>query len=136
MDTAETPPTLLVVEDNEDIRTPLARLLERGGYRVLTAADGAEGVRMAQLHVPRLILLDLAMPVLDGWEALRRLRENAWTSWIPVVVMTAFDLSVRELRSAGAQGYLRKPFGVAAVEELVRRTVGQRETLALPGGRG
>ncbi|MDX1531510.1 MAG: response regulator, partial [Rhodothermales bacterium] len=82
-------PTLLLIEDNELNRDMLARRLQRRGYRVLSALDGEEGVRMAQRERPDLVIMDLSLPVLDGWAATERLKADADTQAIPVIALTA-----------------------------------------------
>lgn len=82
--------TVLLVEDVDDIRFALKILIERHGLRVVEAADGREAIDNAALHMPDLILMDLAMPTVDGFEATRQIRLNPKTSQIPVVAVTAF----------------------------------------------
>ena len=76
--------TILVVEDNEMNRDMLTRRLKRHGHKVLTAIDGAQGVAMATQEQPEIVLMDMSLPVLDGWEATRRLKADAATAGIPV----------------------------------------------------
>jgi len=84
---------ILLVEDNEMNRDMLSRRLQRRGYEVLIAVDGAEGVAKAQTEAPDLILLDMSLPVLDGWEATRRLKEVLETRSLPVIALTAHAMS-------------------------------------------
>jgi CheY-like chemotaxis protein len=86
-------PKVLLVEDNEMNRDMLSRRLERKGYQVLLAIDGQGGVTMAQTHAPDLVLMDMSLPVLDGWEATRRLKADAATQHIPVIAITAHAMS-------------------------------------------
>jgi len=82
-------PKILLVEDNEMNRDMLSRRLERRGYQVVIAVDGEQGVAMAQSEAPDLILLDMSLPGLDGWEAARRLKAAAETHAIPIIGLTA-----------------------------------------------
>ena len=116
---------ILVVDDDEDIRTLLQELLMRAGYSVTEAADGQTALDVLFAAPPSLVLLDVSMPVLDGWETLARIRE---VSDVPVIMLTArggeLEL-VRGLRG-GADDYVTKPFGrqelLARVDALLRRT--------------
>ena len=103
--------TILLADDHEDNRLALLTVLQREGYRTLGAANGAEAVECALEHLPYLVLMDLAMPVMDGREALRLIKQHARTSHIPVVVLTAMALSVDRDRMV-AEGFaelLTKP---------------------------
>jgi CheY-like chemotaxis protein len=84
---------ILLVEDNEMNRDMLSRRLQRRGYEVIVATDGAEGVAKAQADAPDLILMDMSLPVLDGWEATRRLKAAPETRVIPVIALTAHAMS-------------------------------------------
>ncbi len=102
---------ILLVEDNEMNRDMLSRRLERKGYQVVIAVDGGEGVEMAHSQSPDLILMDMSLPVLDGWEATRRLKAAADTAAIPVIALTARAMaSDREkAMQAGCDDYDTKP---------------------------
>jgi len=105
---------ILVVDDQEDILQTTALVLGKGGYDVLTAPTGIEAIEIAQTEHPDLILLDIEMPRMDGWEALRLLRLDKTTRDIPVALFTIlFDLreKVRALKF-GAQEYITKPFSI------------------------
>lgn len=104
-------PTILLVEDNEMNRDMLSRRLARRGYDVMIAIDGDEGVRMAQAKRPGLILMDMSLPVLDGWEATRRLKADPATAEIPVIALTAHAMSGDEqkARAAGCDDFDTKP---------------------------
>jgi two-component system, cell cycle response regulator DivK len=80
---------LLLVEDNEDNRDAISRRLVRRGYEVVLACDGAEGLQAAQSSQPDLILLDMNLPLIDGWEVARRLKEASATQAIPIIALTA-----------------------------------------------
>jgi DNA-binding response OmpR family regulator len=115
---------VLVVEDDEDVRALVRTVLERAGMNVIEAADGREGLRKFYEMKPRLVVLDVRMPELDGWEVLKRIRE---LSQVPVLMLTvdASELDkVRGLRQ-GADDYVTKPFGhqelIARIEAILRR---------------
>jgi len=120
---------ILLVEDNEMNRDMLLRRLQRKGYQVILAVDGQSGVEMTQTHAPDLILMDMSLPVLDGWEATRRLKADAATRHIPVIALTAHAMSSDREKAleAGCDDYDTKP-----VE--LRRLLAKIETL-LSGGK-
>ena len=101
--------TILLVEDNELNRDMLSRRLERKGYAVAIAVDGQEGVDMALASPPDLILMDMSLPVIDGWEATRRIKAVAPA--IPIIALTAhaMDGDERKAREAGCDDYDTKP---------------------------
>jgi len=105
------PPKILIVEDNEKNRRLLKDLLEYHGYEISEAEDGLAGVRAAQEHHPDLILMDIQMPVLDGFSALQVLRELEATKAIKVLALTSFAMIGDQERiiKAGFDGYLSKP---------------------------
>lgn len=102
---------ILLVEDNELNRDMLSRRLQRRGYQVDLAADGKEGLQMADASMPDLILLDLSLPEMDGWEVLRRLKEHPRMKIIPVIALTAHALVTDRNRAleAGFDDYDIKP---------------------------
>jgi CheY-like chemotaxis protein len=102
---------ILLVEDNELNRDMLSRRLMRRGYRVEMAANGREGLQMADEHSPDVILLDLSLPEMDGWEVLRRIRQNPKMKNIPVMALTAHALLTDQNRAleAGFDDYDIKP---------------------------
>lgn len=102
---------ILLVEDNAMNLDMLKRRLERRGFEVLVAQDGAEGVRVATEALPRLVLMDISLPVMDGWEATRRLKADPRTAGIPILVLTAHALSTDRDKcfAAGADDYDTKP---------------------------
>ena len=102
---------ILLVEDNELNRDMLSRRLLRKGYDVLTAKDGAEGAAIATSEKPDLILMDMSLPVLDGWEATRRLKAVPETRSIPVIALTAHAMSDDKQKAlqAGCDDYDTKP---------------------------
>ena len=104
-------PKILIVEDNEDNRDSLSRRLQRRGFQVVAAADGKAGVAMAASEKPDLILMDMNMPELDGWEATRQIKADQATASIPVVAITAHALAGDRERAleAGCAEYHTKP---------------------------
>ncbi len=102
---------ILLVEDNEMNRDMLSRRLERKGYEVVIAVDGQAGVDMASSAGPDLILMDLSLPVMDGWEATRRIKADAATQNIPVIALTAHAMAGDEQKAleAGCDDYDTKP---------------------------
>lgn len=103
--------TVLLVEDNELNRDMLSRRLTRKGYRILCAEDGEQGVDLARRERPDLILMDMSLPVLDGWEATRRLKAAEDTRTIPVIALTAHAMSGDAERAfaAGCDDFDTKP---------------------------
>lgn len=124
--------TILLVEDNEMNRDMLARRLERRGFTMLLAGDGAEGVRMAIEHKPDLILMDVSLPVLDGLEATRQLKADTDTRGIPVLALTAHAMAGDDARcrEAGADEYDTKPVDLprllAKIDALLARGASKR----------
>ena len=104
-------PKILLVEDNEESRDGLSRYLRRNGYEILLAVDGRQAVDMARAEVPDLILIDLSLPVLDGWEATRQLIAGSVTRGIPVIALTAHAMAGDRERAleAGCDDYDTKP---------------------------
>jgi CheY-like chemotaxis protein len=104
-------PKILLVEDNEMNRDMLSRRLQRKGYEVVIAVDGGEGVEMAHSQSPDLILMDMSLPVLDGWEATRRLKAAPGTAAIPVIALTAHAMASDREKAleAGCDDYDTKP---------------------------
>jgi CheY-like chemotaxis protein len=102
---------ILLVEDNEMNRDMLSRRLGRRGHEVLCAADGAEGLALARREVPTLILMDMTLPILDGWEATRQLKADPATSGIPIIALTAHAMNDDRQRAiaAGCDDYDTKP---------------------------
>jgi two-component system, cell cycle response regulator DivK len=103
---------ILIVEDQEDNRSILRDLLSAAGYELIEATNGAEGVEVARRERPDLILMDIQLPVVDGYEAARRIKADAELKAIPIIAVTSYALSGDEAkaRSAGCDGYVTKPF--------------------------
>jgi two-component system cell cycle response regulator DivK len=111
---------ILVVEDDADNQELVTRFLKRHGHDVLLATDGLGGLKAAQEHLPGLILMDLGLPVLDGWEASRRIRADARTRHIPIIALTAHALSddVTKAIDLGIDDYELKP---VVYEQLMKK---------------
>lgn len=104
-------PKILLVEDNEMNRDMLSRRLQRRGYQVVVALDGQSGLEMTQTEAPDLILMDMGLPVLDGWDATRRLKADAATRHVPIIALTAHAMSSDREKAlqAGCDDYASKP---------------------------
>jgi CheY-like chemotaxis protein len=102
-------PTALLVDDDPDARIIYAAYLRWQGWHVVTAADGRVALDKALELIPDAVVLDLAMPRVDGWTVLKELRASSWTAHIPVVVLTAVDGTRDEAFRAGCNAYLVKP---------------------------
>lgn len=103
---------ILMIEDTEDNRQILRDLFAGTDYELLEAADGAAGLALAQTHRPDLILMDIQLPVLDGYETTRRIKADPSLRAIPVIAVTSYALSddERKARAAGCDAYIAKPF--------------------------
>jgi two-component system cell cycle response regulator DivK len=118
-------PLVLVVEDFTDNREMYARFLEFSGFRVTTAANGQEALDSAFAETPDLVVMDLSLPGVDGWEATRRLKKDARTKMVPVVAVTghAFAGSSESALQAGCDGYIMKPCLPADLVAEIRRVL-------------
>ena len=114
-------PKILLVEDNEDNRDMLSRRLIRKGYDVSLANDGGAGVAQALSEVPDLILMDMSLLVLDGWEATRRVKENPATRAIPIIALTAHAMADDREKAiaAGCDDYDTKPIDLPRLLEKI-----------------
>lgn len=120
------PGAVLVVDDDDLMREMCTGVLEAAGFRVAQATDGARGLADAFAHAPDLILMDLAMPVMTGLEAIRRLKADPRTRAIPIVVLTGGGLAMEtKAMQLGASAYLLKPCSAEALEAVVRRYLPQ-----------
>ena len=122
------PPTILIADDYDDNRELLRLILQTGGYTIREARDGRECLAMARTVVPDLALIDLSMPVFDGWTTLRELRADERTRAIPCVAVTAFasEQDYRRALAAGFDAYLAKPFRARDLHAVVERLLGER----------
>jgi two-component system, cell cycle response regulator DivK len=118
--------TILIVEDDTDNRRIVIKVLSVDGYRVIEATDGFEALEQARAQQPDLILMDLALPHLDGWEATRRLKSDPTTQSIPVVALTAVAMrgDEEQARAAGCDDYIPKPARPVAIRQVVRKHIG------------
>lgn len=114
---------ILLVEDNEDNRDMLSRRLERKGFSVSLAVDGEEGVNKAKVDLPDLILMDMSLPVMDGWEATKTLKGLPETANIPVIALTAHAMSSDREKAieAGCDDYDTKPVDFKRLLEKIAR---------------
>jgi DNA-binding response OmpR family regulator len=120
-------PIVLVADDDEDILELIVFRLERSGYTVLQARDGAEALDLARRSRPDLAVLDVMMPKLDGFELTRRLREDESTSKMPIILLTARtqEADVQRGFDAGADDYIRKPFSPQELGARVQAVLGR-----------
>ena len=123
--------TVLIIEDEKLIIVSTQMVLEAAGFRVESATNGEDGITKARTQTPDLILLDIMMPGIDGWETLTRLKRDTETSGIPVVIFTAREHSRGHQKSAemGAADYFRKPFEPDELLELVEKHVANKPDL-------
>lgn len=123
-------PLLLVIDDNEDIRRMIT-LLMQDEYNVITAPDGQEGLRLAAKYVPDLIICDVMMPVMDGMECCRRLKEEVSTSHIPVLMLTACSMDEQRAQGydSGVDGYIAKPFSSTVLKSRCRNLIENRKRI-------
>jgi two-component system, cell cycle response regulator DivK len=118
------PRPILLVEDDEDSRTLYRLALEFFGYRVLEAVDGADGVRAARGELPGLVIMDLSLPRMDGWDALRELRADPATAGVPALALSGHVTEHDRARAAGFDLFLPKPVPPSEVLDHVRRLIG------------
>lgn len=116
---------ILVIEDQEDNRRILRDLLTSVGYELIEAVTGPEGVAMAETHRPDLILMDIQLPGLDGYEVTRRIKANPDLRAIPIIAVTSFALSGDDIKAyeAGCDGYVTKPYSPRQLLAQVRDTL-------------
>lgn len=119
---------ILLVEDNDDNRLVYRTILDHYGFIVLEAADGEEGVRRARADAPDLILMDVSIPKIDGWEATRLLKADPATASIPIIALTAHALATdrAKAKEVGCDGYLAKPVEPRRVVEEVQKYLDAR----------
>ena len=117
---------ILLVEDNEMNRDMLSRRLERKGYQVVIAVDGQQALALAVSEVPDLILMDMSLPVMDGWEATRQLKAGGKTKQIPIIALTAHAMpeDERKAREAGCNDYDTKPIELPRLLEKIEAILG------------
>ncbi len=117
---------ILLVEDQEDNRRIARDLLSSVGYEILEATNGEEGVAMAAAHRPDLILMDIQLPVLDGYEATRRIKADPALAHIPIIVVTSYALSGDDEKAieAGCDAYVAKPYSPRQLLAKIRQFIG------------
>jgi two-component system cell cycle response regulator DivK len=134
-------PLVLVVDDFEDNRSMYAAYLAYSGYEVAEAADGQSAIEIAGRSAPDVIVMDLSLPVMDGWEATRRLKADVRTQWIPIIAVTGHAMArhSRDAQEAGCDAFLTKPclpeVLVEKVQELLEKRRGGAPTIATSAAR-
>jgi len=120
-------PLVLLVEDQSELREMYVQQLELSGFDVIQAGNGADALTHTAAHCPDVVLMDLSLPILDGWEATRRLKNDARTAHIPVVALTAHDESgeLQRATSVGCDWFVPKPCPPDALVAEVRRVLEQ-----------
>jgi two-component system cell cycle response regulator DivK len=115
--------TILVVEDNEMNRDMLTRRLERKGYSVITAQNGAEGCELARSKNPDIILMDISLPIMNGWEATQRIKSDPITRRIPVIILTAHALATDRAKAfeMGCDDYDTKPVDFFRLQQKIEK---------------
>jgi CheY-like chemotaxis protein len=123
--------TVLIIDDDKWIVMSTQMWLESEGFKVVTALNGADGQQVAKNAHPSIILLDIMMPGIDGWETLERLKTDAATADIPVIIFTGRESQQGETKSKtlGAVAYLRKPFRPEMIVETIRHTLEARQAV-------
>lgn len=121
--------TVLLVEDTEDNRQMMGRLLEMSGFRVVEATNGREAVEVAARENPKIILMDLSLPFIDGLAATRRIRDLPGLNKVPIVAVSAHDTADfhHEALAAGCDAYLTKPIDFSELEEVMRRMIAKAD---------
>jgi CheY-like chemotaxis protein len=121
---------VLLVEDNEVNRYLVRFVLEQGGFRVITAGNGREAIELARAHQPDLILMDIQMPVMDGYEATVQLKADAQLRTIPVVALTAYAMPHERAQAmaAGCSGHIEKPIDTRTFNAQVNAFIGATST--------
>jgi Response regulators consisting of a CheY-like receiver domain and a winged-helix DNA-binding domain len=122
-------PKILLVEDNEMNRDMLSRRLTRRGYQIVVAVDGQQGVDLASAEQPDLILMDMSLPVIDGWEATRRIKASDTTRHIPVIALTAHAMAGdrEQALAAGCDDYDTKPIELDRLLPKIEKFAGPGE---------
>ncbi len=118
---------ILVVEDNDMNMDMVTRRLSKRGYEIITALDGAQGVELAKNELPDLILMDMSLPVMDGWTATRTLKQDEQTKAIPIIALTAHAIEGEREKclAAGADEYEPKPIKFAILMDKIKHFLGE-----------
>jgi CheY-like chemotaxis protein len=121
-------PKVLIVEDDKIVRSGLKSLMTTEGFETFVTEDGAEAIKLASQHIPDVVICDIAMPVVDGYEVLKSLRSNPQTAHIPVLFLTAKITKEEEAKglAMGANMYLKKPMWPEEIFEAVKQQLGIR----------
>ncbi|HSQ17239.1 MAG TPA: response regulator [Anaerolineales bacterium] len=122
-------PCILIIEDDRDNSDLMRFMMERQGYEVLEAYDGREGLEMARAYLPPLVLLDLAMPEVDGWTVIRELKADPATCQIKIVVVTVRSLTEdrQKAMEAGCDAYITKPMSLLNLVDVVKKLLPQEK---------
>lgn len=122
-------PRVLIIEDNEDNRDALSRRLMRRGYDVIAATNGQDGVQMAENERPDIVLMDMNMPILDGWEATRLLRSNEATTKLPIIGLTAHAMAGDREKAidAGCADYHTKPIDYSRLLDQIETLLSSKD---------
>lgn len=125
---------ILIIEDHADMRELLTWQIELMGYAAVTAKQGREGLQKAQSENPRLIILDIMMPGMDGWEAARELKANAATKDIPILAATALfrDADLQSCMASGCSSYIVKPFTFQELQGKVKELISDVDVTFFP----
>lgn len=121
-------PKILIVEDDPMIRDVLSRRLQIEGYQVITANDGGEGVQRARVNRPDLIVMDMGLPVINGWQATYRIRSMPMTKAIPIIALTAYAMKEDRAKCllAGCNEYESKPVEIGRLLEKIQMLIGKQ----------
>ena len=119
---------LLLVEDNELNRDMLSRRLQRKGFEVITATDGQQGISMAQSELPSLILMDMSLPIIDGWDASKQIKSNPLTQGIPIIALTAHAMvgDREKALQSGCDDYDTKPIDFVRLVDKIQKLLNIR----------
>lgn len=123
---------ILIIDDDDNIHEIVPLFLQQAGHATHSAMSGPQGIQLAARIVPDLILLDLAMPLMDGWETLKTLKENPATADIPVLIFTVHDPAdaAMDADTAGCAGYIKKPVHMQPLQDSVARALANRSASA------
>lgn len=121
---------ILIVEDNELNRDMLSRRLKRNGYEVIVAVDGQEGINLATSTAPEIILMDMSLPVIDGWQATQQIKTNPKTKEIPIIALTAHAMigDREKALKAGCDDYDTKPIEIERLLEKIERLINLKKS--------
>lgn len=120
------PKKILIAEDNKKNRLLITDILKYFGYEVIEAVNGAEGIEMAKAHMPDLIIMDIQMPVMNGFEAIKALKNDPVTQYIKIIALTSFAMAEdrEKVMKAGADDYISKPLNTRILPEIVKKYIG------------